>query len=37
MDRIGLRPREELERGGVLPMHLAPFFHAEAVLEGVEG
>lgn len=33
---LGIRPREELERGGVLPMHLALYFHAEAVLRGVE-
>lgn len=34
--RIGIRPREERERGGVLPMHLALFFHSEAVLRAVE-
>jgi hypothetical protein len=33
---LGIRPREERERGGALPMHLALFFHAEAVLRGVE-
>jgi len=32
-DLLGLRPREELERGGLLPMHLGLFFHAEAVLK----
>jgi hypothetical protein len=35
-DALGLRPREELERGGVLPMHLALFFHPGAVLRAVE-
>jgi len=30
---IGIRPREELQRGGLLPMHLGLFFHAEAVLK----
>jgi len=34
-DALGLRPREELERGGLLPMHLGLFFHAEAVLAPV--
>jgi hypothetical protein len=34
-EALGLRPREELERGGLLPMHLALFFHTEAILEPV--
>jgi hypothetical protein len=34
-DFIGARPREELQRGGLLPMHLGLFFHAEAVLRPV--
>jgi hypothetical protein len=33
---LGLRPPDERERGGALPMHLGLFFHAEAVLEPVE-
>jgi hypothetical protein len=36
MDTLGLRPPEELERGGALPMHLGLFFHAEAVLDPVQ-
>jgi 4-amino-4-deoxy-L-arabinose transferase-like glycosyltransferase len=32
---LGVRPREELQRSGVLPMHLGLFFHAEAVLKPV--
>ena len=31
-DALGLRPPEERERGGALPMHLGLFFHAEALL-----
>jgi hypothetical protein len=31
----GLRPLEERERGGMLPMHLGLYFHAEAVLGAV--
>ena len=34
-DALGLGPREELERGGRLPMHLGLFLHAEAVLKPV--
>jgi hypothetical protein len=34
-DALGLRPPDERERGGALPMHLGLFFHAEAVLEPV--
>jgi hypothetical protein len=34
-DGLGLRPPEERERGGALPMHLGLFFHAEAVLDPV--
>lgn len=33
---LGVRPREELERGGVLPMHLALLFHAEAAVRAVQ-
>ena len=33
---LGLRPRQELERGGILPMHLALYFHPEAVLNAVQ-
>jgi hypothetical protein len=29
---LGIRPREELERGGLLPMHLGLYLHSEAVL-----
>jgi hypothetical protein len=32
IDRLGLRPPEERERGGLLPMHLGLYFHAEALL-----
>ena len=31
-DALGIRPREELERGGLLPMHLGLYLHAEALL-----
>lgn len=31
-DALGLRPPEERERGGLLPMHLGLYLHAEAVL-----
>lgn len=33
---LGVRPREELEGGGVLPMHLALLLHAEAVVGAVK-
>jgi hypothetical protein len=32
---LGIRPHEERERGGALPMHLGLFFHAEAVLQPI--
>lgn len=32
-DALGLRPPDERERGGALPMHLGLFLHAEALLE----
>lgn len=35
MDTLGLRPPDELERGGALPMHLGLYFHAEALLDPV--
>jgi hypothetical protein len=35
IDALGLRPPDERERGGALPMHLGLFFHAEAVLDPV--
>jgi hypothetical protein len=31
-DALGIRPREERERGGLLPMHLGLYLHAEALL-----
>src|SRR5262249_18551132 len=31
-DALGLRPREELERGGLLPMHLGLYLHPDAML-----
>jgi hypothetical protein len=31
-DMLGIRPREENERGGLLPMHLGLYLHADAVL-----
>jgi hypothetical protein len=31
-DALGVRPREELERGGLLPMHLGLYLHSEAML-----
>ena len=36
IDALGLRPPEERERGGTLPMHLGLFFHAEAVLQPLQ-
>src|SRR5262249_50726161 len=29
-DALGMRPREELERGGLLPMHLGLYLHTDA-------
>jgi len=31
-DALGIRPREERERGGLLPMHLGLYLHADALL-----
>jgi hypothetical protein len=33
INALGLRPPDERERGGLLPMHLGLFFHAEALLD----
>jgi hypothetical protein len=35
IEAFGARPREEQQRGGLLPMHLGLFFHPEAVLKPV--
>ena len=34
-DALGIRPREERERGGLLPMHLGLYLHADALLDPV--
>ncbi len=33
---LGIRPRDEIERGGTLPMHLGLELHAEAVLKPIQ-